>query len=126
MKYEIISNDDLQTTLENVKAALKSNGFGTLFQLNFKDKFAEHDIDYPNDFYVLEVCNPGYARKILDISTDVGYFLPCKVVVYEDDGVKVGMMKPSEMLHMITDDSRAVEIAKEVEDILMKSINKKS
>jgi uncharacterized protein (DUF302 family) len=123
MKYEIVSKDDLLTTVDKVKVALKENGFGTLYELNFKDKFLEHGLDYPNDFFVLEVCNPSYARKILEISKDVGYFLPCKVVVYEDDGVKIGMIKPSEMLHMITDKSEAVDIAKEVESILMKSMN---
>lgn len=123
MKYEIKSKDDILTTLDRVKTSLKSNGFGTLFQMNFKDKFDEHGIEFPNNYYVLEVCNPSYAKRILDVSRDVGYFLPCKVIVYETDAVYVGMIKPSEMLHLITDHPQAKDIAKEVEAILIKSLN---
>lgn len=123
MKYEIISKDDLETTLKKVKSTLKDHGFGTLFELNFKQKFAEHGIDYPSDYYVIEVCNPGYARRILDISSDVGYFLPCKVVIYETDQVRIGMIKPSEMLYLVTDNPEAMQVAKEVEDILKKCMN---
>ncbi len=123
MKLEVKSKYDLKTTLIKVKESLKENGFGTLFELNFKDKFDEHNLEYDKNFYVLEVCNPIYAKKILDISDDVGYFLPCKVVVYEkDDNIVIGMMKPSEMLHMITDNKEAMKIAKEVEEIIMKSM----
>ncbi len=123
MKYEITSRDDLKTTLVRVKSALKEHGFGTLYELNFKEKFEEHNLDYPNDYYVLEVCNPGYARRILDISSDVGYFLPCKIVIYKTDEVRVGMIKPSEMLYLVTDNPKAMMLAKEVEDILKKCIN---
>ncbi len=123
MKLEVKSKYDLKTTLEKVKDSLKENGFGTLFEMNFKDKFEEHNLEYDKNFYVLEVCNPVYAKKILDISGDVGYFLPCKVVVYEKgDNIVIGMMKPSEMLHMITNKKEAMIIAKEVEEIIMKSM----
>lgn len=122
MKFEIKSKYNLQETLTKVKTSLKSNGFGTLFELNFKDKFKEHDMEYPNNYYVLEVCSPKFAKKILDISQDIGYFLPCKVVVYEDgDDVIIGMMKPTAMLHMVTSDKQAVEIARQVEQIIIKS-----
>ncbi len=123
MRFEVVSRYNLKTTLTKVKASLKENGFGTLFELNFKDKFKEHNMSYPNNYYVLEVCNPKLAKEILDISQDVGYFLPCKVVVYEESNqVIIGMMKPTEMLHMITDDERAMLVAKEVEKIIMKSL----
>ena len=123
MKYEIVSKDDLMTTVDKVKAALKGHGFGTLFQMNFKDKFKEHNIDYPNDYIVLEVCNPSYARQILDISSDAAYFLPCKIIIYQTDAVRIGMIKPSEMLYLVTDNPQAMQMAKEVEDILKSSIN---
>ena len=122
MKFEKISPYDLQTTLDKLKKSLKDNGFGTLFELNFKDKFKEHNMDYANNYYVLEVCNPKLAKQILDISEEIGYFLPCKVVVFEkDDDVVIGMVKPTSVLHMITDNEEAFEIAREVERIVFKS-----
>lgn len=113
----------LEEGLKKVKSALKNNGFGTLYELNFKEKFQEHDILYPNDYYVLEVCNPKLANKILMVSETIGYFLPCKVVVraYENKTV-IGMIKPTNLLHMITDDPKAKEIAEQVENIISKAI----
>ncbi len=123
MKFEVVSKYDLETTLVKVKTSLKENGFGTLYELNFKDKFEEHHIEFNTNFYVLEVCNPKYAKEILDISMDIGYFLPCKVVVYEKDSdVIIGMLKPTEMLHLITENKKAGILAAEVEKIIKESM----
>jgi uncharacterized protein (DUF302 family) len=117
--FEIESEFSFDKTIEEVKKALKEKKFGTLFELNFKDKFAEHELEYDKNFQVLEVCNPVYALKVLNISKHIGYFLPCKVVVYEeDDKVFVGMIKPSALIHMVTDDYDAYQLAHEVEDII--------
>ena len=123
--YEGVSKYSLSDTLIKVKSTLKENGFGTLFELNFKDKFAEHALAFENNFYVLEVCNPGQAKKILDISLDIGYFLPCKVVIYEKDKkVIVGMPRPTALLQMIVEDERANTVAKEVETVIISSLEK--
>ena len=122
---EKISPYSVSETIKRVKESLKENGFGTLFELNFKDKFAEHDMSFEDDFHVLEVCNPGQAKKILDIARHVGYFLPCKVVIFnEEDTVKVGMLKPTAMIHMLSDDVDTYDIAHEVELTITKSIEK--
>lgn len=122
--YEKISKDPIDISLVKVKTSLKKNGFGTLFELNFKDKFLEHGMTYDQDFYVLEVCHPGHARKILDISKTVGYFLPCKVVLYQrDNEVIVGMVKPTELIDMVVKDPQGRLIAQEVEEVIIKSLN---
>jgi len=121
--YEHASSLNLKETLDKVKSTLKENGFGTLFELNFKDKFKEHDIEFAHNFYVLEVCNPKLAKQVLDISMDIGYFLPCKVVVYEkSEGVFVGMMKPTSMIHMVSENIEAMEVARKVEEIISDSL----
>lgn len=121
--FEHKLNLEIKEALEALKRSLKTNGFGTLYELNFRDKFREHNLEYPNDYYVLEVCNPKLAHQILDISETIGYFLPCKVVVRSDQGgTIVGMIRPANLLHMVTNDVRASEIALEVENIIKKAI----
>ncbi len=104
--------------LETLKEKLKESSFGVLWQLNFKDKLAEHDLELSSNFTVLEVCNPKKAHTVLEKHIDVGYFLPCKMAVYEKEGhVYVGMPKPETLIGMIGHED-LVEVAAEVETIL--------
>ncbi|MBN2796545.1 MAG: DUF302 domain-containing protein [Clostridia bacterium] len=121
--YEIATERSLEDTFKALQVALKENGFGTLFSLNFKDKFKEHDLPYEKDFYVLEVCNPIYAHQILGISENIGYFLPCKVVLHKVNEItRIGMLKPTALIHMVSDNMEAFDLAKAVEERIILSI----
>jgi uncharacterized protein (DUF302 family) len=67
------------------------------------------------NFKILEVCNPKQAKQVLEKNIEVGYFLPCKMVVYDDNNsVFIGMLKPTELIGMM-DNSELSSIAAEVE-----------
>ena len=123
IKYEKVTNKTFEQALESIKKELKDRKFGVLWELNFKDKMAEHNIDFPNNFKILEVCNPQKANEVLSKHLDAGYFLPCKVAVYENDGkVYIGTTKPEMLINMMGYDDLGNE-AKEVERILIESID---
>lgn len=123
IKYEKVTNKTFEQALESIKKELKDRKFGVLWELNFKDKMAEHNIDFPNNFKILEVCNPQKANEVLSKHLEAGYFLPCKVVVYENDGkVFVGTAKPEMLINMMGYDDLG-DVAKEVERILIESID---
>lgn len=121
--YEKITEKSFDDAIESIKSQLKERKFGVLWQLNFKDKMAEHDIDFPSNFMILEVCNPQKANEVLSKHLDVGYFLPCKVVVYEKDGaVRIGTAKPGMLIGMMGYDDLD-DVASDVEKILVESID---
>ncbi len=121
--YEKQVDQSFESALEKLKAELKKRNFGVLFELNFKDKLSEHNLEFSHNFVVLEVCNPGYAKKVLDAHMDVGYFMPCKMAVYEDaNGVKLGMLKPSMLMEM-TGHGDLEDIAANVDSIMVEAIN---
>lgn len=121
--YEKMTSKSFDEAVESVVNSLKEVKFGVLWKLNFKDKMAEHDIDFPNNFMILEVCNPQKANEVLSKHIEVGYFLPCKVVVYEKDGnVFIGTAKPGNLIGMMGYDDLD-DVAKEVEEVLIKAIN---
>ena len=121
--YERSTNKSFNDALESIIRELKEREFGVLWQLNFKDKMAEHGIDFPNNFMILEVCNPEKANTVLSKHIKMGYFLPCKVVVYEDDGgVNIGTAKPELLMGMMGVDGLE-SVASQVEEILIESIN---
>ena len=121
--YEIKVNKQYEEAVESIKNSLAKNKFGVLWELNFKDKLKEKGLDFSKNFKVLEVCNPVQAKEVLDTNIEVGYFLPCKVVVYEkNNSVFVGMLRPTEIINML-DNNELTKIADNVERVLKDAID---
>lgn len=123
IRYEKKTNKSFSEAVESITNSLKERKFGVLWQLNFKEKMAEHEIDFKNNFMILEVCNPHKANEVLSAHIEVGYFLPCKVVVYEKDGeVFIGTVKPGMLIGLMGYDDLD-EVANEVENVLVEAID---
>jgi uncharacterized protein (DUF302 family) len=123
IKYEVEVKKSFNDAVETLKKSLSDNKFGVLWELNFKDKLQEKGLEFDKNFKILEVCNPVQAKEVLEKNVEVGYFLPCKLVVYEKgSSVYIGMMKPTELIGMIGN-KELIDVAREVEDILRKAID---
>ncbi len=102
--YEKSTNKNVDEAILSLKENLKTNSFGVLWELNFKDKIEESDLTFKEDFVVLEVCNPGYAKQVLETNYQIGYALPCKMVVRTQDGKTfIGMMDPGSLISMFNE-----------------------
>ncbi|GAB2488282.1 DUF302 domain-containing protein [Alkalibacterium psychrotolerans] len=120
--YEERSAYSYEETLDRLKKKIKENQFGILYEVNLKEKIEGKGMDFEPNFTVLDVCNPKLAKDVLDEQIEVGYFLPCKVVVYEkDNSVYAGVLKPTVLIDMVENDSLK-DAAIEVEDILTKAV----
>jgi uncharacterized protein (DUF302 family) len=71
--------------LARVPEALKSEGFGVLTEIDVKETLKKKlDVDFRR-YKILGACNPPFAKQALDADLEIGRFMPCNVVVYEDD-----------------------------------------
>lgn len=123
INYKVATNKSFETAVEDLKTSLGKYNFGVLWELNFKEKLKEKGLEFDKNFKVLEVCNPKKAKEVLDKYIEAGYFLPCKMVVYENNGsVFIGMLKPTSLIGMIDNDELS-GIAADVEKELMASID---
>ena len=121
--YELKTSKTFSVAVEDLKKSLNENKFGLLWELNFKEKLDEKGLDFQQNFQVLEVCNPKQAKEVLDRHIEVGYFLPCKMVVYEkENSVIMGMMLPTSMIGM-SGKEELLSIAQQVETVLKKALN---
>jgi len=124
INYKVQTNKSFERAVEDLKESLSKHNFGVLWELNFKDKLKEKGLDFDKNFKILEVCNPSQAKQVLEKNIEVGYFLPCKMVVYEDqNSVFIGMPKPTQLIGMIKNDELS-NIAVEVENELKSAIDK--
>jgi uncharacterized protein (DUF302 family) len=122
--YTVVSKKAISAVISSLEEVLKEEKFGVLWKLNLKEKLQEKGVDLDKEFVVLEVCNPHEAKRVLTRNTLVGYFLPCKIVVYLEGGeTKIGMPKPTSLISLLSD-PKLDEIAKDIEDRLIGCIEK--
>ncbi len=121
--YTVTTGKSLDEAVEALQNALKEKKFGVLWDFDITKTLQSKGFDFKQPYRVLEVCNPGEANQVLSSNSLVGYFLPCKIVVYEKDGqTHIGMPRPSTLISMV-DDNALRETAERVESNLIAAID---
>lgn len=122
--YTVMTENSVDGACKKLEEKLKEEQFGVLWDFDIKDKLNEKGLEFDQSFRILEVCNPKEAQRVLTQNIMIGYFLPCKMVVYEDEGVtKIGMPKPTSLVTMV-DDDQITAMAQEIEQRLMACMDK--
>lgn len=120
--YEMKTDKDLHQAIESLEVSLKEFSFGVLWKLNFKETLEGKGLEFKENYVALEVCNPMQAKKILELNSQAGYVLPCKMIVREEDGqTYIGMTSPKALIGMFND-AELDKIAQEVEETLKKAV----
>lgn len=90
-----------EDAIEKVTAALKTEGFGVLTQIDVKATLKQKlDVDFRR-YIILGACNSSLAHRAFSTELEIGLLLPCNVVVYEDEsgaGSVVSIIDPVMML----------------------------
>lgn len=122
--YTVKTNKSLEQTIADLQENLKDEKFGVLWHLDMKEKLNEKGVDFDQSYHILEVCNPAEAKKVLIENSLVGYFLPCKIAVYDDGGTtKIGLPRPTALIDFI-DNEALMRIAEDIEKRLIIAIDK--
>lgn len=90
--YTVTTDKSIDEAINSLEQNLKEHKFGILWQLDLPAKLQEKGVEgFTTPYRVLEVCNPFEAARVLSRNELVGYFLPCKITVYESEGkTKIG------------------------------------
>lgn len=121
--YSVVTEKTVDEAVHALEESLQAHQFGVLWKLDLSSKLQEKGVDFRIPYRILEVCNPHEAKKVLTQNLLVGYFLPCKIVVYEQNGkTHIGLPKPSQLMDIIGD-STLSSIAQDVETSLVQAID---
>ncbi|UOR12097.1 DUF302 domain-containing protein [Halobacillus amylolyticus] len=122
--YTVEANHSVGETVQVLEGILKDEKFGVLWDFDIKETLEKKGFDYDRNYRVLEVCNPEAAKEVLTQNHMVGYFLPCKIVVYEDQGkTNIGMPRPTALIDLTGDESLKA-FAEDIESKLVTCMDK--
>ena len=121
--YTVKTNEPIEKAIQTLEEQLKVESFGVLWQFDIKETLQSKGFNFDKPYNVLEVCNPKEANDILQKNPLVGYFSPCKIVVYEaEEGTMIGLPRPTQLISMVEDEALK-ETAKNIEDRLINCID---
>ena len=112
-----------ETVIEQVREALKKEGFGILTEIDVKEKMKEKLGLDMRKYIILGACNPPNAYKAILAEENIGLMLPCNVIVYEKGNKTVlSVIRPTVAMQMI-DNVELQEVAEAVEGQLKKAFD---
>jgi uncharacterized protein (DUF302 family) len=87
--FSKIVESDFDAAVRRAKAALESEGFGILTEIDVKATLKKKlDVDF-HPYLILGACNPKLAHQALQREDKIGTMLPCNVIVQQLDGGRV-------------------------------------
>jgi uncharacterized protein (DUF302 family) len=102
-----------EEAVELATAALKSEGFGVLTEIDVKSTMKKKiDADF-RKYIILGACNPHLAHRALSTQLEIGLLLPCNVIVYEEDGGSVVSIVDPLMMMQMADAEALSSVAQE-------------
>ena len=120
---KIVNSKSFDEVIELVTAELKKEGFGVVTEIDMKDTLKKKiDVDF-RKYKILGACHPQYAYKILMAEDKIGVFLPCNVVVQENEDGKIEVFAVDPVASMIAVKNESLmDIALEVQQKMKRVI----
>lgn len=114
-----IKGKSFDQVIDDVTNALKKEGFGVLTEIDVQDTLKKKiDVDFKK-YKILGACNPHFAHKALSTEDKIGVFLPCNVVVEENENGEIEVSAVDPIASMMAAKNDALEdIAHEVQEKL--------
>jgi len=117
MYYIVETDKSFEKASEDLESAVKRNGFGVLYIHDLGNALRSKGISFDEQCKVFEVCNPVQAAKVLSTDMRLNMALPCRISVFTEKGkVKIGLIRPMQMLLTLSQDQAIAQAATEVEE----------
>ncbi|MGK0188693.1 MAG: hypothetical protein ACI9R3_004505 [Verrucomicrobiales bacterium] len=110
-------------TATALRVAVEANEFGVMHVYNLKETMVKKGVEFDHDCQIFEVCQPGQAKRVLDIDMSVSTALPCRISIYREDAKTViATIKPTSLLSMF-DTPQLQQVAQEIEETIVSIMN---
>tara|TARA_Y100000294_G_scaffold155869_1_gene156424 strand:+ start:178 stop:564 length:387 start_codon:yes stop_codon:yes gene_type:complete len=123
--YQRVINDSFENVEARTRESIEEQGFGVLTEINVKDTLKKKlDVEF-SKYIIIGACNPPLAFDALKIEKGVGLFMPCNIVLWEneDGSTTVSAVDTTIMSDRIQNDE-IESFAHMVNKILKKALDK--
>ena len=104
--------------------ALKQEGFGVITQIDLQSTFKSKLDVQVRPYEILGACNPDYAYKALQSDSKLGVFLPCNVLLEENEQGEIEVSAIDPQAAMATAENPEIDIfAQEIRQKLQNVLN---
>ena len=120
---KVIKGKSFDEAIELIKVELKKEGFGVLTEIDIKETLKNKiDVDFKR-YTILGACNPQYAHKALLSEDKIGVFLPCNVIVEENENsdIEVSAVDPISSMISVKNETLG-RLATEIQQKLKRAI----
>ena len=125
MKYYFTTTikGNFNGVIESVTQLLKNEGFGVLTEINIQQTLKNKLNVYFKKYTILGACNPAFAYEALQTEDKIGIFLPCSVVVKQNDDetIEVVVINPN-VLGEVLNNPKLVPMMDELEQKIKEAI----
>lgn len=121
---KVLKGKGFQEAIDQVTTELKKEGFGVLTEIDVKETLKKKiDVEFKK-YKILGACNPHFAHKALTAEDKIGVFLPCNVVVEENENgdIEVSAVDPIASMIAVKNESLG-GIATEIQQKLRRVID---
>lgn len=117
MYYIVETKKTFDQAATDLELAVKRHQFGVLYVHDLGITLRSKGIAFNEECKVFEVCNPTQAAKVLLTDMRLNMALPCRISVFTEKGsVKIGLIKPVQLLTSLNTDNTLMLVAKDVEE----------
>ena len=116
-----LKNTTFEKAVETVKSELKNEGFGVITEIDVKTTLKQKlDVDFKK-YIILGACNPELAYKALQQEDMIGVFLPCNIVVVEQENgeIEVAAVDPIASMQAV-ENSNLGSLAGDIREKMMR------
>ncbi|RIV36534.1 DUF302 domain-containing protein [Flagellimonas lutimaris] len=121
----ILNEKDFEKAIEKVTLELKNEGFGILTEIDIAQTLKNKlGVDFKK-YRILGACNPPAAYEALTHEEKIGLFLPCNVVVLENENGEIEVAAVDPVASMIAvKNEKLASVAQEIQQKLKNAIEK--
>lgn len=126
MLFEYIkkTNKPYSVVIDELVERFSVESFGLLCKIDLNENYRTKGIDFDTKYTILELCNAFHSYDALLIDPRALYFLPCKIIVTEQQGVGViKMVRPTSLISYLKNHELS-DFASRIEKMLISTIEK--